>query len=286
VQEQSPVGTVTANLHIGFGTDERFDRYSGVGSFYLTDLLGSTVALSDINGTAVQTTYGYDPYGATSTSGAANTNPYQFTGRQNDGTGLYYYRARYYNPTWGRFINEDPAGLSGGVNLYGYADFAPTMYSDPYGLFSWRCITWGLAVGAIYSFGAAPFAFDMAAVGTLTLGSRVAIASSEGGATAAATVVRVIQKGEKVREIENEIKALTFTTGNEHAVVTLTGGQRAIVSGGEGGIEFAPGQISRIFGHTHPTSAGPSAADFSATSALGQTKQYVYHGGERTVVRP
>jgi RHS repeat-associated protein len=133
VQEQSPVGTVSANLQIGLGVDQRFTRTkAGVTSTYLTDLLGSTVALTDSAG-VVQTSYGYDPYGGTTQTGAANDNPYQFTGRQNDGTGLYYYRARYYNPNWGRFINEDPIGLAGGINLYAYVGGAPTMYRDPSG---------------------------------------------------------------------------------------------------------------------------------------------------------
>ncbi|MDQ7247295.1 RHS repeat-associated core domain-containing protein [Dongia sedimenti] len=134
VQEQSPTGTVSANLQIGLGVDERFTRTkAGATSTYLTDLLGSTVALADSAG-VVQTSYGYDPYGVSSQTGAANDNPYQFTGRQNDGTGLYYYRARYYNPSWGRFINEDPIGLAGGVSLYAYAGGSPIGLSDPLGL--------------------------------------------------------------------------------------------------------------------------------------------------------
>ncbi len=47
---------------------------------------------------AVKTNYGYDPYGASQTTGTASTNTFQFTGRENDGTGLLNYRARYYNP--------------------------------------------------------------------------------------------------------------------------------------------------------------------------------------------
>jgi RHS repeat-associated protein len=130
VQER---GSATANLQIGLGTDERFTRTkSGVTSTYLTDLLGSTVALADATG-AVATTYSYDPYGVTTTGGTANDNQYQFTGRENDGFGLYYYRARYYNPVWGRFVSEDPSGLIAGINLYGYAGQAPVMYSDPSG---------------------------------------------------------------------------------------------------------------------------------------------------------
>jgi RHS repeat-associated protein len=67
-------------------------------------------------------------------SGAANDNQYQFTGRQNDGLGLYYYRARYYNPAWGRFVSEDPIGLVGGINLYAYVQGNPVSRVDLLGL--------------------------------------------------------------------------------------------------------------------------------------------------------
>ena len=152
VQEQSPVGTILADIRTGPGVDERFARTKGAAtSRYLTDLLGSTVALTDSSG-VVQTTYGYDPYGNTSQSGAANDNQYQFTGRQNDGTGLYYYRARYYNPVWGRFVSEDPIGLAGGMNLYAYASADPTQYSDPYGRQAWAEFLGGRLPPIIESF--------------------------------------------------------------------------------------------------------------------------------------
>jgi RHS repeat-associated protein len=115
----------------GLGIDERYVR---AGELVFTDLLGSTVALS--NGSTIQTSYAYDPYGVTTSAGAATTNTYQFTGRENDGTtaGLMYYRARYYNPAWGRFVSEDPIGVAGGVNLYAYVRQRPTTLSDPFGL--------------------------------------------------------------------------------------------------------------------------------------------------------
>jgi RHS repeat-associated protein len=133
VQEQSG-GVVQANLLTGLGIDERFTRTAGSTiSTLVTDTLGSTVALADSTG-AITTYYGYDAYGSTTSSGAANDNPYQFTGRENDGTGLYYYRARYYSPAWGRFVSEDPIGPDGGINLYAYANSAPTIIVDPSGL--------------------------------------------------------------------------------------------------------------------------------------------------------
>jgi RHS repeat-associated protein len=55
---------------------------------------------------------------------------------QADGTGLLYRRNRYYDPQTGRFTQEDPIGLAGGLNLYGYAGGDPVNFSDPFGLFT------------------------------------------------------------------------------------------------------------------------------------------------------
>ena len=72
----------------------------------LTDVLGSTIA--ELDSTAAATAeYTYDPFGRTSVIGPTQ-NPFQYTGRENDGTGLYYYRARYYHPSLQRFLSEDP----------------------------------------------------------------------------------------------------------------------------------------------------------------------------------
>ncbi|SED85827.1 RHS repeat-associated core domain-containing protein [Rhizobiales bacterium GAS191] len=60
-------------------------------------------------------------------------NPFQYTGRENDGTGLLNCRARYYNPAWGRFVSEDPIGLRGGINVYAYANSNPVQLRDPSG---------------------------------------------------------------------------------------------------------------------------------------------------------
>ncbi|MHB8473426.1 MAG: RHS repeat-associated core domain-containing protein [Gammaproteobacteria bacterium] len=133
VQEQSATGTVTANLLTGLGIDEVYTRSEGsVARQLLSDALGSTVALTDATG-AIQTSYTYEPYGKTTQSGAASTNSFQYTGRENDGTGLYYYRARYYDPTLPRFLSEDPIGLAGGINGYLYANASPVNFTDPWG---------------------------------------------------------------------------------------------------------------------------------------------------------
>jgi len=54
---------------------------------------------------------------------------------RSDGTGLYYYRARYYSPTLQRFLGEDPLGFyAGNFNLYNYVFNNPLKFNDPYGL--------------------------------------------------------------------------------------------------------------------------------------------------------
>lgn len=103
---------MTANLLTGLGIDEFFTRTDGVGSrALLPDALESTIALGDGTGT-LQTQYTYEPFGFVSQTGAASTSSYKYTGREDDGTGLMYYRARYYSPTLHRFVEEDPMTLS------------------------------------------------------------------------------------------------------------------------------------------------------------------------------
>ncbi len=88
---------------------------------FLSDALGDTIALTDNTG-AIQTQYSYDPFGSVAISGAASNNPYQYEGMQNDGTGVYFGSAGYYNPTFGLGIaggavSSAAAGVSGFENL-------------------------------------------------------------------------------------------------------------------------------------------------------------------------
>lgn len=101
--------------------------------YYHFDGLGSVRALSDDTGNIVET-YAYSPYGKI--DHASNlSNPYLYTGRRYDPeTGLYYYRARYYSAELGRFLQVDPIGHAGGMNLYQYASNNPIIFVDPFGL--------------------------------------------------------------------------------------------------------------------------------------------------------
>jgi len=127
-------GAGEANYLRTLAIDEALNRTDATGSVsYLADILGSTVALADANA-GVTTEYTYEPFGATHVSGQPSINPFQFTGRENDGTGVYYYRARYYAPQLARFLSEDPrqGGLSYG-SRHTYARNNPLLYVDPMG---------------------------------------------------------------------------------------------------------------------------------------------------------
>jgi len=114
--------------------DEAIARYTSQEDRYLlTDLLGSTLMLTDDQANPT-TTYSYSPFGETAAQGESTTNPVQYTGRENDQTGMYYYRARYYVPRLGRFVASDPIGLEGGLNTYAYVLNNPLRWKDPRGL--------------------------------------------------------------------------------------------------------------------------------------------------------
>ncbi|MFH8692789.1 RHS repeat-associated core domain-containing protein [Streptomyces anulatus] len=130
--EQNSTGATTATVATS-GLDEYLTRTeNNTTQIYLTDALGSIVGLANTDGT-IATRYTYDPNGQPTTSGATSSNPYTFTGRESDGTGLLHYRNRYYDPESGRFISQDPIGHAGGTNLYQYALSSPTTYTDPTG---------------------------------------------------------------------------------------------------------------------------------------------------------
>jgi RHS repeat-associated protein len=78
-------------------------------------------------------------FGDLASSTGAPQNPYRYTGRDYDQeTGLYYHRARYYYDLHAKFLQEDPAGFTDGVNSYRYVHNDPVDNTDPYGLTTYK----------------------------------------------------------------------------------------------------------------------------------------------------
>lgn len=127
-------GTLSERYTYGPGVDEPLVGQRQPKIFYYeADGLGSVTSLTDPTG-AVAATYTYDSFGFMTNSTGSATNWYRYTGRQFDSdTALYYYRARYYDPTTGRFLNEDPARFSAGVDFYTYVGNRPLNFRDPSG---------------------------------------------------------------------------------------------------------------------------------------------------------
>jgi RHS repeat-associated protein len=135
LEEVDQTGNVLARYTQSKKIDEALaELRSGTASYYEADGLGSSTSLTNSAGT-VAGTYTYDSFGLLTASSGTLINPFQYTGREADNeTGLYYYRARYYNPPIGRFLSEDPIEFKGGTNFYAYVGNNPLNKRDPRGL--------------------------------------------------------------------------------------------------------------------------------------------------------
>ena len=118
--------------------------------------------------------------------GDSSSNPSLFTGREYDGAGLSYYRARYFNPRFSRFISEDPLGIVDDFNPYIYAHNSPQVFVDPTGEYSQLACILGFT-----ALGGATGAFVGAETGGtagLVFAGVGAIPGAAGGAAAGAIV--------------------------------------------------------------------------------------------------
>jgi len=154
VQKSSPSGTINY-LYDGLGVTEELDsagnilaKYThetgmdrplaelrfGATSYYQQDGINTVTSLSSSAG-VLANTYTYNSFGKLSASTGTIVNPLRYTGREFDAeTGIYYYRARYYDPSAGCFLSEDPTWFRGGVDFYTYVAGNPVNFSDPLGL--------------------------------------------------------------------------------------------------------------------------------------------------------
>ena len=131
----NPGGAIVHRYVRGDGLDEVLVDYAGSGttarSWLHADERGSIVALSDDSG-AMTSLNRYDEYGKPQ---SGNAGRFQYTGQAwLPEVGLYDYKARVYSPTLGRFLQTDPIGPAGGINLYAYVGNDPVNGTDPLGL--------------------------------------------------------------------------------------------------------------------------------------------------------
>jgi RHS repeat-associated protein len=135
IEEVDSTGNVLARYTHDLGIDKPFaELRSGTSSYYEQDGLGSITSLSSPAG-SLANTYTYDSFGKLTASTGTLTNPFQYTGRGLDPeTGIYEYRARFYDENVGRFVSEDPIRFKGGIDFYAYVKNRPTRYKDPLGL--------------------------------------------------------------------------------------------------------------------------------------------------------
>jgi RHS repeat-associated protein len=135
IEEVDTAGNVLVRFTQDVGVDAPLSMMrSGTASYYERDGLGSVTSLSNSAG-SLANTYTFDSYGKVTASTETLTNTFQYAGRELDSeTGLYYNRARYYDQSVGRFINEDPTRFDGGIDFYAYVGNNPTNRTDPDGM--------------------------------------------------------------------------------------------------------------------------------------------------------
>jgi RHS repeat-associated protein len=134
--EYDGTNTLQARYTHGPGIDEPIAVTKGTTPFYYhQDGLGSVTDLTDSAGVTAKS-YAYDAYGNILESPGTLDQPYTYTGREFDSeSGLYHYRARYYDPATGIFLEKDPLGFVGaGINTYQYVRNNPVKFGDPKGL--------------------------------------------------------------------------------------------------------------------------------------------------------
>ena len=253
--------------------DSDTDGTGVVSHYYLQDANYNVTAVTDNTGT-VKERYAYTPYGevtfldanfANPATSSAISNEYLYTGRRLDPeTGLQLNRNRFYHATMGRWMNRDPIGYKGGMNLYGYVDNEPMEYNDPYG--EAKCHS-ALQVGQSSANGTYRFSGKMYGVTGRRFNGIVRWKADDNGVTLYTEIKvlgRVVSRGEGSGDVgcrckDCECVASNFTFGFDAAywsegVLKSDEGRGTVVSGGAfGGVQVGGSLISAsgFVGHTH-----------------------------------
>ncbi len=143
IEEHNEQGLLLRNYVQGRNLDAMVQMQTPTGTYYYHSTLQSSItAITNESGQVIER-YNYGDFGQTQITDANGIiinqsqigNTFGYTGRRLDNeTGYYYYRARYYDPAQGRFLNRDPIGYIAGMNLYAYVGNNPLNWQDPFGL--------------------------------------------------------------------------------------------------------------------------------------------------------
>jgi RHS repeat-associated protein len=265
-------GNLSHRLITGLGLDETIARVAlvsnGSGAAdtarsrqFLTDALNSVIAQHNAaTSGGLANSYAYSPYGQSSTVGPdATSNPIQYTSRENDQTGLLFYRARYYDPVMKRFISSDPIGLAGGMNMFAYVGGDPVSYTDPTGLWAtgWPWLDRMLT----------PYDRNHCATAECAAGFGVTAPASSAMPTEGLTCTARIGAGLGVTASYSTVRGLTYLGVGPQAglSVSITGGGQTVTTGS--GARGLVVQASGAFGNGAVGVSGNAAAGTGGTTS-------------------
>lgn len=240
--ETNASGAVSAYYTYGMGLLSRIDATTGEESFYHFDPTGNTLALTDA-GQNIVNRYAYTPYGEV-TAATSTDNPFSYSGRHgvmDDGNGLNYMRARYYQPEIKRFLSLD--ALYGDINepqslnRYAYVQGNPIGKVDPSGK-SWKAVGYfalaGVGVVSIALTAPAFAASGSIILGISLIGSTLGTAGSLAGGISQTTLELTISDKDKIEQMEEGIRdAVHATDIFWSGSYVASGGNEEIASYGE-----------------------------------------------------